>query len=59
MPGIKKNEKAITPLKNKYNGVTSPESIFNYCKKYPIKIPKNKKTSKLNLLNEALKKFAT
>ena len=59
IPGIKKNEKAITPLINKYNGVTAPELIFNSCKKNPIKIPKNKKKSKLNLFNEALKKFAT
>ena len=59
IPGIKKNVNAINPLINKYNGVTTPEPIFNSCKIYPIKRPKIKKISKLNFLNESLKKSAT
>ena len=59
IPGIKKNEKAISPATNKYNRVTSPELMVNSCKIYPIRMPKNKKISKLKLLNESLKKSAT
>ena len=59
IPGIKKNEKAISPQINKYKGVTPSEPIFISCKKYPIKIPKIKKISKFNLCNKALKKSAT
>ena len=55
IPGIKKNEKANIPLKNKYGIEIFPEPIFNPCKSNPMPIPKNKNKNSFLSISASLK----
>ena len=55
MPGIRKNEKANIPLKNKYGIEIFHEPISNPCKRIPTPIPRNKNKNSFLSISASLK----